>query len=139
MIRILEEYADFTALWEYQGDIFRVIDKSIVYPKEGEPYSRMPKICWHGMVASWSSSFDFTVGFNHMLPESKYTIIHANTGESAGIDTNKLGEHLGYYVSYTESENEIIFPMKKEFVIEVYEDITLTEFKVRMEERLKND
>lgn len=124
---------DFTSQWEYQGDIYRVLDKAWVYPKNGEPYLRTPAIKWHGMVASWSSSFDFTSNFNHMYADSKYTIIHANTGKSAGIDVNKFSRYLRCFNPYTKGENEVIFPMKKEFVVDVYKDKTLSDFKELME------
>ncbi len=129
--------ADFTSHWEYRGDIYRVIDKAMVFPKNGEPYYRMPAIKWHGMVASWSRSFDFTTNFNHMDADSKYTIIHANTGDSAGIDANKFSEYLGCYNPYTASENEVIFPMKKEFVVKIYKNTTPSEFKALMENEVK--
>lgn len=133
------DLAEFTSLWEYQGDIYRVLDKAWVCPKNREPYRRTPAIKWHGMIASWSSSFDFTINFNHMHENSKYTIIHANTGRSAGIDANKFGNYLGLYNSYTTEENEIIFPMKKEFVVEVYKGITPTDFKKLMETKRGNN
>ena len=123
---------NFSSKWEYRGDIYRVLDKKEVYPKNGEPYRRMPAIKWHGMIASWSSYHDFTVGFNHMYPDEKYTIIHANTGNSAGIDVNKFSKYLGCYNQYTACENEVIFPMKKEFVVNVYKNISPTEFKELM-------
>lgn len=129
--------AEFSSHWEYRGDIYRVIDKAMVFPKNREPYYRMPAIKWHGMVASWSSSFDFTTNFYHMYADSKYTIIHANTGDSAGIDANKFGKYLGCYSPYTEGENEVIFPMKKEFVVDVYKNITPKEFKELMESEVK--
>lgn len=131
------DLAEFASHWEYRGDIYRVIDKAMVFPKNGEPYYRMPAIRWHGMVASWSSSFDFTRNFNHMYADSKYTIIHANTGDSAGIDANKFAEYLGCYNPYTEGENEVIFPMKKKFVVNVYKNITPSEFKALMESEVK--
>ena len=132
---LLKEFAEFSLHWEYQGNIYRVIDKAYVYPKDEnkEPYRRMPSIKWHGMIASWSSSYDFTTGFNHIYPNEKYTIIHANTGNSAGIDVNKFSEYLECYNVHTACENEIIFPMKKEFVVNVYKNITPTEFKELME------
>lgn len=128
-----DESAEFSSHWEYHGDIYRVLDKAYVYPKNGEPYKRMPAIKWHGMIASWSSSYDFTTGFNHIYSDVKYTIIHANTGSSAGIDVNKFSEYLRCYNQHTACENEVIFPMKKEFVVNVYKKITPTEFKELME------
>lgn len=134
-ISTMSDLSDFSSKWEYQGNIYRVIGKSYVYPKDEnrEPYKRMPAIKWHGMIASWSSSYDFTTGFNHIYPHTKYTIIHANTGKSAGIDVNKFSEYLGCYNRYTACEKEIIFPMKKEFVKNIYKNITPTEFKALME------
>lgn len=130
-------YDEFTSCWEYQGDIYRVIDKTLVHPKKGKPYYRMPSIKWHGMIASWSSSYDFTTGFNHIYSDAKYTIIHANTGGSAGIDANKLGNYVGGYNPNTVGENEVIFPMKKKFVVKVYEGITPNEFKNLMESKMR--
>lgn len=124
---------EFSSYWEYHGEIYRVIGKAVVYPENGEPYRRMPSIKWHGMIASWSSSYDFTKGFNHIHPDEKYTIIRANTGKSAGIDVNKFSEYLGCFNQYTAGENEVIFPMKKEFVVNVYKNITPIEFKELME------
>lgn len=124
---------DFSSHWEYHGEIYRVIDKAFIYPKNGEVYRRMPAIKWHGMVASWSSSYDFTNGFNHIYPKAKYTIIRANTGKSAGIDVNKFSKYLGHFNQYTADENEIIFPMKKEFVTNIYKNITPIEFKELIE------
>ncbi|PST41053.1 hypothetical protein C7U55_05270 [Faecalibacillus faecis] len=132
-INLIPGYLDFCSKWEYHGDIYRVIDKAYVCPKNREPYMRMPSIRWHGMVASWSSSYDFTKGFNKIGTNTKYTIIHANTGDSAGIDVNKFSQYLGSYNQYTACENEIIFPMKKGFVVKVYKNITPTEFKSLME------
>lgn len=131
--RIIQDVVKFSSTWEYHGNIYRVLGKSYVYPKNGEPYRRMPAIKWHGMIASWSSSYDFTTGFNHISSKAKYTIIHAHTGNSAGIDVNKFSEYLGCYNRYTSSENEVIFPMKKEFVVKIYKNITTVEFKNLME------
>ena len=89
------------------------------------------------MIASWSSSYDFTTGFNHIYSDAKYTIIHANTGGSAGIDANKLGNYVGGYNPNTVGENEVIFPMKKKFVVKVYEGITPNEFKNLMESKMR--
>lgn len=132
-INQMKEFKEFCANWEYHGDIYRVLSTAYVYPKNGEPFRRMPTIKWHGMIASWSSSYDFTKNFNHISPNTKYKIIHANTKNSAGIDVNKFSEYLGCYNYYTASENEVIFPMKKEFVVNVYKNITPIEFKKIME------
>lgn len=132
-INSIHGYLDFCSKWEYHGDIYRVIDKAYVCPKNREPYMRMPSIKWHGMIASWSSSYDFTKGFNKIGANTKYTIIHANTGNSAGIDVNKFSQYLRCYNQYTACENEIIFPMKKDFVVRVYKNITPIEFKELME------
>lgn len=134
---ILDGYAEFASHWEYHGDIYRVLDKAYVYPKNGEPYLRMPIIKWHGMVASWSSSYDFTTGFNHIYSDALYTIIRANTGNSVGVDVNKLTSYLNGYNLYTKDEEEVIFPMKKEFVVKVYKHITPNEFKELMESEEK--
>lgn len=135
-IQEMPEYEAFVSKWAYQGDIYRVIGEMYVHEDgNDEPHTEMPEIKWHGMIASWSSSYDFTTGFNHIYPDAKYTIIHANTGDSVGIDANKLGDYVGGYNPHTVGENEVIFPMKKEFVVKVYKEITPNEFKNLMEVR----
>lgn len=132
---IYEDCTEFATHWEYRGDVFRVLDKAYVYRKDlEEPYLKMPAIKWHGMIASWSESYDFTTGFNKIYNDLPYTIIHANTKESVGIDVNKLGEYLGCFNQYTADENEVIFPMKKDFVVKVYKNITPNDFKKMMED-----
>lgn len=124
----------FACNWEYQGNIYRLLDKSYVYPRNRDSYRRAPQIKWHGMIASWSSSYDFTKGFNHINADERYTIIHANTKTSAGIDANKFGKYLGCYNPYTAGENEIIFPMNNQFIKKVYRNITPNEFITIMKE-----
>lgn len=34
----IDGYTDFLSSWEYQGDIYRVLDKSLVYPQNKVPY-----------------------------------------------------------------------------------------------------
>lgn len=137
-IQEMPEYEAFVSKWAYHGNIYRVIGEAYVYEDgDDEPHMEMPEIKWHGMIASWSSSYDFTTGFNHIYPDVKYTIIHANTGDSVGIDANKLGDYVDGYNPYTVDENEVIFPMKKEFVVKVYEEITPNEFKSLMESEVR--
>lgn len=134
----IPKYEAFVSKWAYRGDIYRVIGEAYVYEDgDDEPHMEMPEIKWHGMIASWSSSYDFTTGFNHIYPDAKYTIIHANTGDSVGIDANKLGNYVGGYNPHTIGENEVIFPMKKKFVVKVYEEITPNEFKNLMESKMR--
>ena len=101
LVQTPKEIAEFESQWEYQGDIFRIIDKAYGWPKllAKEPKRRMPRIKWHGMVASWSSSFDFTKGYNHVSRNAKYTFLHSNTGQSVGIDVNKFSSYLDCYNS----------------------------------------
>lgn len=88
-------FTELTANWQHQGDIYRVLGKSYICRKDkAEPYLRTPSIKWHGMVASWSKSYDFTTSFNHIYSDEEYTIIHSNAGDSAGIDVNKLTAYL---------------------------------------------
>lgn len=93
----------------------------------------MPRIKWHGMVASWSSSFDFTKGYNHVSRNAKYTFLHSNTGQSVGIDVNKFSSYLDCYNSNLSQENEIIFPMAKSYSVKIYRNFTAEEFKQKMQ------
>ncbi len=135
MCESVDGFADFASHWEYHGDLYRIIGAAYVCD-EGteEPRLEMPEIKWHGMVASWSKSYNFTEGFNHVYPGRAYTFICANTLTSAGIDANKLSEFLGCFNPCTACENEVIFPMKRRYVTKVYKDITPVEFKKMMED-----
>lgn len=146
LIRVRNEYRkeldqipkaidEFESQWAYNGDIFRVIDKAYVWPKKlaKEPKRRTPRIKWHGMVASWSSSFDFTKGYNHISKNAKYTFLHSNTGQSVGIDVNKFSSYLDCYNSNLSQENEIIFPMEKNYSVKIYRNFTAEEFKQKMQ------
>lgn len=124
---------EFARYWEYHGDIYRIIGKALVFPKNGEPYLRMPHIRWHGMIASWSKSYDFTQGFNKIYRDEEYTIIHARTGSSAGIDIDKLTAYFGCSDPYKEGEQEVIFPMREDCVVKVYKHMTPARFKELME------
>lgn len=136
LYEVIDGFADFSSHWEYSGEIYRVIGKAYVRRgNDEEPRLEMPEINWHGMVASWSKSYDFTTGFNHISPGGIYSFICGNTLTSAGIDANKLGEYLGCFNPYTSGENEVIFPMKESHVTEIYEGITPAEFKALMDEK----
>lgn len=49
LVQTPKEIAEFESQWEYQGDIFRIIDKAYGWPKllAKEPKRRMPRIKWH--------------------------------------------------------------------------------------------
>lgn len=129
----VDGFAAFSSHWEYGGDIYRVIDKAYIWDKGAEePRLEMPEINWHGMIASWSKSYDFTTGFNHINSRGSYTFIHARTLDSAGIDANKFGKYLDCFNPNTAGEEEVIFPMKRCHVVKVYENTTPIEFKRMM-------
>lgn len=132
----LEGFAEFSAQWEYKGDLYRVIAKNCVRAEgSGEPCLAMPTIKWHGMVASWSKSYDFTENFNKIRTNEKYSFICANTKDSVGIDANRLSRYLGCFNPCVEGEQEAIFPMKEVYVTDIFENITASEFKKLMDER----
>ena len=135
LVQIPKAIDEFESQWEYKGDIFRIIDKAYVWPKllAKEPKRRMPRIKWHGMVASWSSSFDFTKGYNHVSKNAKYTFLHSNTGQSVGIDVNKFSSYLNCYNLNLSQENEVIFPMAKSYSVKIYRNLTAEEFKQKMQ------
>lgn len=127
-------FAEFASHWEYRGDIYRVLGKSYVQDEEeGEPRLEMPEINWHGMIASWSKSYDFTTGFSHINSRGHYTFIHARTLGSAGIDANKFSQYLDCFNQNLADEEEVIFPMKRRHVVKVYKNMTPGEFKEIMD------
>ena len=137
LVQIPKEIAEFES--QYKGDIFRIIDKAYVWPRllAKEAKRHTPRIKWHGMVASWSSSFDFTKGYNHVSKNAKYTFLHSNTGQSVGIDVNKFSRYLNCYNLNLSQENEIIFPMAKSYSVKIYRNFTAEEFKQKMQKVLK--
>ena len=68
-----------------------------------------------------------------LLKYLSYNLCTENALKTLANDANKLGDYVGGYNPHTVGENEVIFPMKKEFVVEVYEEITPNEFKNLME------
>ena len=135
MYETIDGFADFVSRWEYSGDLYRIIGAAYVCDEEAEePRLEMPEIKWHGMVASWSKSYDFTEGFNRVNPDRAYTFICGSTLTSAGIDANKLSKYLGCFNPCVACENEVIFPMKWCYVTEVYKNIAPVEFKKMMED-----
>lgn len=121
-----DELRAFYDSWAYRGDIYRIMR----VPRRTSPFSKMTSrwIDWHGMVASWSKSCNFTTGYNHVNPDSKYCFLHASTGDAFGIDVNGLRANLGIENQYTSQENEVIFPMNKKYVVHVYRNLTPREF-----------
>lgn len=127
------ELKEFTDAWAFRGDIYRIMR----VPSRASFWSKLTMhwIDWHGMVASWSKSHDFTTGYNKVNPNLKYCFLHASTGDDFGIDVNKLRSRLGIENPYTCQENEIIFPMARNYVIDIYHSMTPREFLEHMQSK----
>ena len=112
---------DFLPKWQYQGKLFRVINK-----KRG-------RVKFHGKIASWTKNINAFDNFNHLSRSQAYTFLVAEANEFVGFDVNKYRNSIGVRHVYTEHEEEVIFPMDKQYVMDVFYG-TLTDFKQHIAE-----
>ena len=101
--------------WKYVGKIFRVID------------CRKSRVEYHQLIASWTDSPEAFKQFNHLCKKHRYSFLIADTGKDWAFDVNKYRNNTNNRHCYTEYESEIIFPMDKQYVIDLFYG-TLEEF-----------
>ena len=111
---------DFMEIWKYQGVIYRVIDAPI------------SKVRYHKKIASWTKRINAFDKFNHLYKGCKYTFLIANTKDMCGFDVNNYNDYFNQGNRYIKHEEEIIFPMDKKYIIDVFYG-TLDEFKAHVE------
>lgn len=104
----LEDLDDFINTWKYQGIIYRVIDCHI------------DKVKYHGKIASWTDDINAFSDFNHLSKSQEYTFLIGDTKNEWGFDVNKYRDNIDVKHIYTEHESEIIFPMKRKYVIDSF-------------------
>lgn len=120
----------------YQGDLFRLhtpypkltddvdLDNEEVVRKS--PSSRscvvLPITMYSESVVAFSKSCDFTDTriYNKVIPSETARLIHINTGNKFGIDINKLMARFGCADGRFEGEEEVLFPLLREFVVKEY-------------------
>ena len=101
--------------WKYKGKIYRVID------------CRKSQITYHQLIASWTDSPEAFKQFNHLYKKHRYSFLIADTGKDLAFDVNKYRNNTNNRHCYTEHESEIIFPMNKQYVVDLFYG-TLEEF-----------
>ncbi len=101
--------------WKYVGKIYRVID------------CRKNLVEYHQLIASWTDSPEAFKRFNHLCEKHRHSFLVANTGKDWAFDVNKYRKNTDNEHCYTEHESEIIFPMDKQYVVDLFYG-TLEEF-----------
>ena len=120
---------EFVDSWKYQGKLYRVIHPHYEPGNNSiEPRIITPEVNYHGMITHWTSDYTFTglLATAKIYDDEEYIILEADTGERLAFDVNKFRKANNVIESYTQGENEIIFPMYKEN-IEEYR-MTIREF-----------
>lgn len=120
----------------YSGDLFRLhtpyttFDKWI-HPEEGEILGVasldhscrfLPKTIYNGRVVAFSKNCDFTnrAIFPKVHSNETARLIHINTKDLYGIDVNKFMDLFGHKLELYEKEEEVLFPLNKEYVVKEY-------------------
>lgn len=101
--------------WKYVGKIYRVID------------CRKSQVEYHQLIASWTDTPEAFKQFNHLYKKHRYSFLIADTGKDWAFDVNKYRKNTDNEHCYTEHESEIIFPMDKQYVVDLFYG-TLEEF-----------
>ena len=101
--------------WKYVGKIYRVID------------CRKSQVKYHQLIASWTDTPEAFKQFNHLCKKHRYSFLIADTGKDLAFDVNKYRNNTNNRHCYTEHESEIIFPMNKQYVVDLFYG-TLEEF-----------
>lgn len=139
---IQKEYLDFLNLdfvnaWKYQGKIYRVLHSQVVENNKNKcGYSfKLPKVEYHDMISHWTTDYTFHALLHKLNCSTKYIILEADTKEHFAFDVNRFREKYDYSEKYTQKEQEIIFPMYKEFITEYH--MTINEF-IKMKNKQNN-
>lgn len=119
----------------FSGDIFRLhtpfdIDADNTCEMEGEIIGKiyidnsclfLPKTVYNNNIVAFCKNCDFTRDvFYKVAPNMPARLIHVNTGSLYGIDVNKFMDKFGCKMGRYEKEEEILFPLDKEYVVKEY-------------------
>ena len=112
---------EFVDSWKYQGKLYRVIHPHYVFDDDSiEPRTIMPEVDYHRMITHWTSDYTFNglLATHKISDDEEYIILEADTGDHLAFDVNKFRQVNNVQETYTQGENEIIFPMYKENITE---------------------
>ena len=104
----LDEFMESVNTWKYTGKVYRVIG------------CKPDKVEYHDMIASWTNNPLAFADFNHLICTVKYTFLIGHTGKNWAFDVNKYRRIIGDMHQFTEYESEIILPMNKKYVKDVF-------------------
>lgn len=108
--------------WKYTGRVYRVIN------------CKKCKVEYHRLIASWVSDTKAFESFNHLYKNSRNTFLIGETVRDWAFDVNKYRNNTKNRHCYTEHESEIIFPMDKRCIVDLFYR-TLEEFYGHIETR----
>ena len=122
----------------YQGNLFRLHTPYIgiaddIDSTQEEVVSKIcddgscsihPKTRYSNAIVAFSKNFDFTDNkiYYKVAASMPAILIHVNTRNHYGIDVNKLMERFGCKIERYEREQEVLFPLQKEFVVKEYKE-----------------
>ena len=104
----LDEFMTSVNMWKYTGKVYRVIG------------CKPDKVEYHNMIASWTNNPLAFINFNHLLHTVKYTFLTGDTGKDWAFDVNKYRKIIGDIHQFIAHESEIILPMNKKYVKDVF-------------------
>lgn len=128
----------------YQGDIYRLHSPFVTTTEWVDPEkeriiskvrsdgscSVLPMTKYSDKLVAFSKSYDFTDQriYYKVAPSQRSILIHINTKKLYGIDVNVLLNRFGIDQRRYEGEQEILFPLLREYVVKEY-DGTPNKFK----------
>ncbi len=121
----LEINKEFVDSWKYQGKLYRALHAEISF-ENGSCILKLPEVNYHRMIAHWTTDYSFSKLRNKLCCEEEHKILVAETGDHLAFDVNRFRKRYHCVDPHTEDENEVIFPMYKECIIEY--KMTLKEF-----------
>lgn len=104
----------------YQGKLYRVIHPCRIDDrrcKQGFRYG-LPKVDYHGMITHWTKDRTFESLRHKLSCREKYIILEADTKDRVAFDINKFRKNNGIIEQFTQDEEEVIFPMYKDYITE---------------------
>ena len=120
----------------YQGDLFRIHTGYVKLKENVEPSREriigkvrsdgscrvLPITEYPDTLAAFSKRYDFTDRniYYKVYPCEKAILIHSNTGSLYGIDVNVLKERFGVGHDRYSGEQEVLFPLLREYVVKEY-------------------
>lgn len=125
----------FVGSWKYQGRLYRVMHPVLHIDENGNEYSVLPDVEYHGMITHWTDDYTFSGLLQKVNPDYEHIILEADTGDHFAFDVNGFRKEYGCEEQYTQKEREFIFPMYKENIKEYR--MTIRDFIKKKQEEVR--